>query len=406
MPRSRAPRIGALAPSGRLDALRETGGQPVELEAPGASPKGGVALQREWTADQAQVTFSRENLDALFFDAAEPAELTGLLTAALRLDLPVVVAAPLPDPFAVAFVALGFAPLTGDAVEVAVEVARNGWPRPRALIEGFSLANALRAGLSAGAGPELLVHLAAIAREAGVVGFGQMIRVLSPESPTLTTPGWFEEHGVASLFAHLGDALHDTPTVTGRLKETLPPAPRTPETGGPRLVFVRGRASGAEVLCRVDATVTEIPGECRFFASEEEAVHAVEIGEIEAGALLIVAGCGPLGGPGLLRLDRLGHALDEAGLTVPVLTDGLAPEGAVSWASLWTPEAAASGVIGSLRDGDFLRLDLAEGRIRTGIDAEELARREPFEIPTPSGFGYVARYVRSALPALEGAGFG
>ena len=70
------------------------------------------------------------------------------------------------------------------------------------------------------------------------------------------------------------------------------------------------------------------------------------------------------------------------------------------------PEAAVGGVIGRLRDGDSLRLDLVEGRIRTGVRADEFNRREPFMVPVSSGWGYAARYARTALPALEGAVFG
>jgi dihydroxy-acid dehydratase len=73
---------------------------------------------------------------------------------------------------------------------------------------------------------------------------------------------------------------------------------------------------------------------------------------------------------------------------------------------LATPEAAAGGVIGRLRHGDSLRLDLAEGLIRTGVKADELRGREPFAPSVSSGFGYAARYSRTALPALEGGGFG
>ncbi len=369
-------------------------------------PAGGVALHREWVADEAQVRLSGPDFDALLLDGNEPAELAGLLAAALRLDLPVVVATPLEDPFAVALAALGFAPFSGDPAEVVVEVACSGRPRPRELVEGFSLANALRAGLALGAGPELLVHLAAIAREAGAVGFPRMVRVLTLESPKATDPGspWFEAHGAAGLFASLGSALHDTPTVEGRLKEELPPTLPDPEAAGSRLVFVRGRASGTEVLCRTDA---EVSGSCRFYASEEDAVGAVGDGAVGPSDLLVVGGCGPRGGPGLLRLDRLGYVLDKAGVAVPVLTDGLPPEGAAgTWASLAAPEAAVGGIIGRLRDGDLLRLDLAEGVIRTGVKAGEFGRRKPFAAPVPSGSGYAARYARAALPALEGAGFG
>ena len=369
-------------------------------------PSGGVALCREWVADWAEVFCSNNEIDALLLSAAEPAELAGLLIAALRLDLPAVVL-PAEGPFSIALAALGFAPLTGDAAEIAIDLARTGRPRPSEVVEGFSLANALRAGLASGAGPELLVHLAAIAREAGAVGFPQMIRVLAPESPEIAGFSWLETHGVAGLFAYLGDVLHDTRTVTGRLRENLPPAPPTPEAIGSRLVFVRGRASGAEIVCRANEGLQEISGDCRFYSSEESAVRAVESGAVGPCDLLVVVGCGPRGGPGLLRLDRLGGALRETDLSVSVLTDGLPPENTVgAWASLATPEATAGGVVGRLRDGDALRLDLTEGLIRTGAKADEIRRRKPFPAPASFGFGYAARYAYTALPALDGAGFG
>jgi dihydroxy-acid dehydratase len=289
-----------------------------------------------------------------------------------------------------------------------MEVVHEGGPRSRELVGGFSLANALRVGLSLGAGPELLVHLAAIAREAGEVGFPQMIRVLAPESPAVTTShsSWFGAHGAAGLFAHLKASLHDTPTVAGQLKETLPPAPPAPQATGSRLVFVRGRASGTEAICQTDKGGSEVSGSCRFYASEEAAIQAVGDGSVGLSDMLVVSGCGPRGGPGLLRLDRLGRVLDEISPGVPVLTDGLPPDGVTgAWASLAAPEAAAGGVIGRLRDGDLLRLDLTEGLIRTGVKADELGRREPFAALASSGFGYAARYARATLTALEGAGF-
>ena len=405
----RAPRIFVPVPSEALryvGSILEADAEPMVLGLPMDLPTGGVALRREWVADWAEVFCANNELDSLLLSAAEPAELAGLLIAALRLDLPAVVV-PTEDPFSVALAALGFAPLTGDAAEIAVELARTGRPRPSELVEGFSLANALRAGLASGGGPELLVHLAAIAREAGVVGFPQMIRVLAPESPEVVSSSPFETQGATGLLALLGDALHDTRTVTGRLKEHLPPAPPTPQAARSRLVFVRGRASGTEIVCRANEGVTEISGHCRFYSSEETAVRAVESGAVGPSGLLVVVGCGPCGGPGLLRLDRLGGALSEANLNVPVLTDGLPPENTAGvWASLATPEATIGGVIGRLRDGDALRLDLTEGLIRTGAKADEIRHRDLFPASVSSGFGYAARYVHAALPALEGAGFG
>lgn len=403
------PRIFVPVPSEALryvGSILEAGAEPMVLGLPMDLPTGGVALRREWVADWAEVFCSSNELDALLLSAAEPAELAGLLIAALRLDLPAVVV-PTEDPFSVALAALGFAPLNGDAAEIAVELARTGRPRPSELVEGFSLANALRAGLASGGGPELLVHLAAIAREAGVVGFPQMIRVLAPESPEVVGSSPFEANGAAGLFAYLDDALHDTMTVTGRLKENLPSPVPAPQAAGSRLVFVWGRASGTEIVCRGDEGVTEISGDCHFCSSEEAAVRAVESGAVGTSNLLVVVGCGPRGGPGLFRLDRLGGALREADLNIPVLTDGLPPENAVgAWASLATPEATLGGVVGRLRDGDALRLDLTEGLVRTGAKADEIRSREPFPLPASSGLGYAARYAHATLPALEGAGFG
>ncbi len=369
-------------------------------------------LEREWVADWFETFCSVRRLDGLLISLRRSAEqLAGLLLAALRLDLPTVVTPRCERPFDIVPFALGLAPLSGDPAAVAVEVARKGEPRPRKLVNEFSLANALRAGLTCGGGPEMVVHLSAIARESGTPGFSQMLRVLTPETLLLVKPDseWFEEHGVPALLSHLGDALHDTLSVEGRVRETLPPAPPAPPPSAEsRLVFVQGRASGTEAVCRTSGE-EEVSGECRAFGSESEAARAVAADNVVAGELLVVSGCGPRGGPGLLRLDLLAQTLHESGLEgrVAVVTDGLPSEVAQgTWVSLVSPEAAAGGVIGRLRDGDTLRIDLAEGRIRTGVQADEMERRAPFKSPDPPGAGYAARYARSALPALEGAGFG
>jgi dihydroxy-acid dehydratase len=409
-----APRIGVpfLTPSHHPDAIHEAGGEPVPLRLPRATPRGGVALVREWVADLAQISGSRDRLDALLLAAEEPEELAGFVLCALRLNLPAVVVPPRDARLFAAAAGLGLAPVAAGPAEVAVEVAGAGGPRPLELIEGFSLANALRAAYSLGEGPEMLVHLSAVAREAGVVGFDQMLQVLVPETPLLVEPGspWLGEHGVAGLLACLGQSLNDTRTVEGNLREMLPPVPPVPPTtDGSRLIFVRGRASGTEALCRVTDADEEIAGECRVHHSEKFAARVVEGGFVEPGSLLVVGGCGPRGEPGLARLDRLAKVLQESGLheSISVITDGLPPRDTRGkWVSLVSPEATAGGVIGRLRSGDSLRLDLLEGRIRTGVKAGELETRDPYEPPQSTGAGYAARYARSALPALEGAGFG
>jgi dihydroxy-acid dehydratase len=366
-------------------------------------PEGGVALAREWLADLIEISCSGMELDGLLLGASSAEELAGMLLASLRLDLPTVYAPPASTPLWASLVALGLLPGAGDPATTAVSLTERFGPRPHGLVDNFSLANALRAGVAAGGGPEVLVHLAAIAREAGVAGFGQMMRVLTAETPEVD-PEWLWEYGVPGLLSSLGDTLHDTPTVAGNLKENLPGVPPAPGEHA-RLVFVKARASGAEAVCHVGEGVTEPAGVCRVFGSEKEAVASVRRGEVGEGTMLVVGGCGPRGGPGLLRLAALGRSLEEAGLEVPVLTDGLAPQDIVgTWISLFTPEAAAGGVLRLLRDGDTLRIDLTEGRIRTG--AREFTSRKPGEFPNSAGQAYTARYARNALPALEGAGFG
>jgi dihydroxy-acid dehydratase len=384
----------------------------VPLRLPQTHPRGGVALVREWIADVVQVSCAHERLDSLLIAAEEPEELAGFVLAALRLNLPTVAVPPRDAHLFAALAALGLAPFAADPEELVVEIARAGGPRPLELVEGFSLANALRTAFSLGGGPETIVHLSAIAREAGSLGFSQMLRVLVPETPLLVEPGsgWFEEHGVAGLFAHLGEALHDTRTVEGKLREILPPPPPSPSPPAEsRLTFVEGRASGTEALCRVSGSRKDVAGECRVLNSEKFAVRVVEGGFFEPDSLLVVGGCGPRGGPGLLRLDLLAQTLRESGIeeNISVITDGLPPsEARGTWISLVSPEAAAGGVIGQLHDGDTLRIDLTQGRIRTSVKAGELESRNPYTFPDPAGAGYAARYAHSALPALEGAGFG
>ena len=401
-------RIGVLTTE-QADRVRDAGSEPLEFDLPEARPTGGVALVREWVADTTEILLGAENPDALLIEADSPAELVGLFLAAQRLYLPTVVARR-DDAYTAALTALGAAPLKGDAAGTAVEIADNREPSLGELVGNFSLANALRVGLSMGGGPELMVHLSAVAREGDVSGFNQMLRVLTPETAEAARPDskWFQEQGLERLLAHLDDDLHDVPTVAGWLKDSLPSAPPAPEEDF-RLVFVEGKASRAEAICRAPVGTEEVAGECRVFLSEKEAARAVREGDVEPGNLIVVGGYGPRGGPGLLKLEDLGNALGEAELagSVPVLTDGLPPDGVSGiWVSLMTREAATGGMLGRLRDGDTLRMDLQEGRIRARIKPSEMRTREPYEATDNPGAGYAGRYARSARPAFDGAGFG
>lgn len=415
-----------------MQAVLEAGAEPVGLSLQPAPSEWGVALAREWIADAVHLELVASGAAALLIPDGPPERLAGLVAAALRAEIPAVLDAPLggpharaPAPFSAALAGLGLVPFSGEEalspVRKAVELAETGKPTARRLISSFSLANALRAGLSLGGGAETIVHLAALGREAGVTGSARMLRVLVPETPVIASPGsaWFRERGVTGLLAHIAGDLHHAPTVAGRLKTSLPEALEDPgeEDAGPlagsRIALVEGRASATEVPCRQMPGVDEVGGECRVFWSEKEAVSAVENGALEEGQMLVVGGCGPRGAPGLRRMDLLSEALRDAGLDeLPVLTDGLAPDGMGDgaggvWASLAWPEAAGGGVLARLRDGDRVRLDLTEQRLRANVSAEEMEDRAPGARFGRRGgeMGYAARYVAGHIGPLEGGGF-
>lgn len=395
---------------------------------PTVPPEWGVALVREWLADAVHLELVSGGAESVLIPYGSPERVAGVLAAALRAGIPAVLDAPLggpaggkPMPFSASLIGLGLVPFsaegTGSPAEAAVETGRSGKPTVRRLVSSFSLANALRAGLSLGGGPETILHLAALGREAGVAGCSRMLRVLIPETPVLASAdsGWFRERGVPGLLAHLSGDLHHAPTVAGRLKTSLPEALEesggedTGEYAGSRTLIIEGRASATETPCRQTPGTEEASGECRVFWSEKEAVSAVENGALEEGHMLVVGGCGSRGAPGLWRLDRLSEALRESGMDeLTVFTDGLPPDGAPGvWAGPVWPEAAGGGVLARLRDGDGLRLDLVGERIRASVSAGEMEDRAPGARFGRRGgeLGYAARYAAGHLSPLEGGGF-
>ena len=213
-----------------------------------------------------------------------------------------------------------------------------------------------------------------------------------------------QEHGVPGLLSSLGDTLHDIPTVAGNLKENLPSASPPPDEHA-RLVFVRARASGAEAVCRVRRGMTEVAGECRFFGSEEEAVAGVCQGEVGEGDDARRGWLRAARRAGAAPARRVSGGLCTRPTEVPVLTDGLAPEmlrEPGSRSSRRRPRRAASSAAAGRRRP---RIDLTEGRIRTGSGPDEIRRQGAPRFPTAPV--RLRRPLRPHCPpALEGAGFG
>lgn len=420
-------RVAIVSPdaSGLAKSVRGEGIETVGYGAPFYPEGWGVALVREWVADSLEMDLLAGDSppDALVFEADSPAELAGIIIAAVRLNLPSVCVVPPKTVFTAAVAAIGFTPLDEGASlrEVLYAIQPERSLRARRMVDSFSLANALRVALSLGAGAETFVHLAAIGREAEVVGFPRMARVLTPETPAVTNPGseWFAAYGLPGVLGHIGDALRDSKTVSGTLGSHAVEADENPPMES-SCDFVKARASGAEVLCRVPYGVEEISGRCRVFDSEDAAIEGLdkvlnepddpEANDDPEPLVFVVRGCGTSAVPGLLPLDGLAAAIRSLGLAgrVSVLTDGLAPDDAPgSWASMFSPEAVSGGVIGRLTNDDLLKIDLLEGRILTSVTTEDISRRRTFRKPNQKKLpAYARRYAKNNLPPTEGATFG
>ncbi len=129
----------------------------------------------------------------------------------------------------------------------------------------------------------------------------------------------------------------------------------------------------------VDPKMLKHSGPCRCFDSEEEAMQAISGGKIKAGDVVVIRYEGPLGGPGMREMLTPTSAIVGAGLgdTVALITDGRF-SGATRGAAIGhvCPEAAAGGLIGLLKDGDIIDIDITACTLSARLTGEEIAKRK------------------------------
>lgn len=311
---------------------------------------------------------------------------------------------------------------------LAVELTQAGIT-PRRFITEASLRNAAIGASASGGSTNAILHLAAIAAEAGVPFSIDVFDEISATAPVITDlkpGGRFLAHhmflaGGTRLFGQRlkqADRLADTPTVTGHsLFEELDAAEETPgqrvihtvenpvkRDGGFRILYGELASEGA-VLKLSGHARTSFEGPARVFEREEDAFAAVEANEIKAGDVVIIRNEGPQGGPGMREMLGVTAALVGQGLgeDVALITDGRfsgASKGFVI--GHVSPEATAGGAIGLIRDGDRIRIDVAARRIDT--DADLAARRRNWTPPQPNPMGGVFdKYSRLVSSAASGA---
>ena len=306
--------------------------------------------------------------------------------------------------------------------------------RPRDIVTAEAFHNAITVDMALGCSTNTSLHIPAIAHEAGLTIDLKQFNEISEKTPNLCHLAPAGEHfmeeldeagGVSAVMKELADAglLHtELPTVTGyTVGENIAHADnRDPEvirpldkpysaTGG--LAFLFGNIARNGCVVKRSAVAPEMrihSCTARVFDGEEAAVKAIFGGEIRKGDIVVILYEGPKGGPGMREMLVPTSALAGMGLDkdVALITDGRF-SGASRGASIGhvSPEAAAGGEIGLLRDGDIIDIDMDKYTINARVTDEEFVRRRAEQKPHKSWVkdGWLARYQRMVSSADEGA---
>ena len=319
-----------------------------------------------------------------------------------------------------------------EAGKLVMQLLENRLGPDRILTRG-SFENAIAAGAATGGSTNLVLHLLAIAREAGIPLDIDDFDPVSERTPIiadlkpggrytavdLDRAGGSRLLGKRMIEADLIDG--DQLTVTGRtLAEEVEDAQETPgqdvilpiekplrDTGG--LVILKGNLAPEGCVIKVAGyTRPRHEGPARVFDSEEEAMEAVQAEEISAGDVLVIRYEGPKGGPGMREMLGVTAALVGQGLSesVALLTDGRfsgATRGFM--AGHVAPEAAHRGPIAAVWDGDKITLDIEEKILDVNLTDDELEARlsEWSEPKPPYSTGVMAKYAALVSSASEGA---
>ncbi|HTK86998.1 MAG TPA: dihydroxy-acid dehydratase [Nitrospiraceae bacterium] len=305
--------------------------------------------------------------------------------------------------------------------------------RPKQIITRKSIENAIAAVATTGGSTNAVLHLLAVAREAGVRlsiddfdTINRKVPLLADLKPggRFTAADLFKAGGTTLVAKRLLDAgiLHgDQPTVTGRtIGEEAKDAKETPgqevlrplsspikQTGG--LVILKGNLAPEGCVVKVAGhSIMTFTGPANVFDREEDAFAAVNAEQIKAGDVVVIRYEGPSGGPGMREMLGVTAAIVGAGLgdSVALLTDGRfsgATHGLM--AGHVAPEAVKGGPIAAVKNGDRITFDIAKRRLDVDLTQAEIkARLKKVKTPVPRyTMGVMAKYARHVSSASEGA---
>ena len=305
--------------------------------------------------------------------------------------------------------------------------------RPRDIMTEDAIMNALTVDMALGCSTNTMLHLPAIAHEAGVKIDLRIANEVSARTPNLChlAPAGYtymedlnEAGGIYAVMNELAkkDLINlDCMTATGKtvgenIKGCVNKDPQVirpvenpySETGG--IAVLTGNIAPESGVVKRSAVAPEMlkhSGPARVFDCEDDAIAAIKGGKIVPGDVVLIRYEGPKGGPGMREMLNPTSAIVGMGLgsTVALITDGRF-SGASRGASIGhvAPEAAAGGPIGLIREGDIIDIDIPNNSLNARISEEEFAeRRKTWKPRVNEVGGYLARYRELVTGAPQGA---
>ncbi|CVK21211.1 dihydroxy-acid dehydratase [Sporomusa sphaeroides] len=303
--------------------------------------------------------------------------------------------------------------------------------KPRDILTRQAFENAIAVDMGIGGSSNTVLHLTAIAHEAGVELPLTLFEEMSAKTPYITklSPGGTyhiqdlnEAGGMAAVMKELAKRgiIHcDAKTVEGTVADRLETAAikraeviRTVDNpyrnkGGIAILYGNLAPDGAVVKeSAVAEDMLVFEGTARVFNSEDEAIEAIVGRQIKDGNVVVIRYEGPKGGPGMKEMLNPTAVITGMGLRVALLTDGRF-SGATQGACIGhiSPEAAEGGPIGLLQDGDLISIDIPARKLNVNISDEEMSRRKAAWVaPQPKvTTGYLARYAKLVTSGSKGA---
>jgi dihydroxy-acid dehydratase len=314
--------------------------------------------------------------------------------------------------------------------EKIVELVHND-VKPRDILTRAAFENAIRVDLALGGSSNTVLHLLAIAREAGVDLPLETFDILAKDTPQLASMNpageYFMEDldvagGVSGVLKQLGDKIKDAPTLFGLTTHQLaasianvdeevirPLSNPIKKEGGIAILFGNLAPKGAVVKqSGVSDAMMRFEGTARCFDAEEMAMAAIMEGRITSGDVVVIRYEGPKGGPGMREMLAPTAAIMGMGLgdSVALVTDGRFSGGTRGpCIGHISPEAAEGGPIALVEEGDRILLDIPNRRLDLLVDEATLtARRALWKAPEAKiKTGWLARYAKMVTSAHTGA---